>query len=167
VPGVQSAAAVDPIDYSVVNGTIAVQGNETLGHYAEWLQVPPKRLRELNGMKPATALSLGRRIRLDLSKVGAEDFEARRVAWHRQLQNEFFDRYRITAQERYRIKPGESLWQLTQRTSVPVWLLRQYNPEIDFENWRIGTEIVVPRVEAVAPPAQTGASDVARSGGRG
>jgi membrane-bound lytic murein transglycosylase D len=167
VPGVQSAALADPIDYSVTNGTTAVQGNETLGHFAEWLEVPPKRLRELNGMKPATALSLGRRIRLDLSKVNAEQFEARRVAWHRQLQDEFFDRYRITAQERYRLKAGDSLWQLTQRTSVPVWLLRQYNPEIDFENWRIGTEIVLPRVEAVAPPAKTGAAEAAPAGRRG
>jgi membrane-bound lytic murein transglycosylase D len=154
---VQSAALADPIDYSVQNGTTVVQGNETLGHYADWLQVSPNRLRELNGMKPGTALALGRRIRLDLSNVSAEDFEARRVAWHRALQDEFFDQYRITAQERYRIRSGESLWQLTQRTNVPVWLLRQYNPEIDFANWRMGTEIVLPRVEAVAPPARTGA----------
>jgi membrane-bound lytic murein transglycosylase D len=157
VPGVQSAALADPIDYSVQNGTTVVQGNETLGHFADWLQVPPNRLRELNGMKPGAALALGRRIRLDLSKVSAEDFEERRVAWHRQLQNEFFDQYRITAQERYRIRSGESLWQLTQRTNVPVWLLRQYNPEIDFANWRSGTEIVLPRVEAVAQPVRTGA----------
>lgn len=158
VPGVQSAALADPIDYSVLNGTIAVQGNETLGHYGEWLEIAPQRLRELNKMPPGAALALGRRIRLDLSQVSADTFEARRIAWHRGMQNEFFERFRITAQERYRIRPGESLWQLTQRTSVPVWLLRQYNPEIDFANWRIGTEIVLPHVEAVAPPARTGAT---------
>jgi membrane-bound lytic murein transglycosylase D len=90
MPGVQSAALADPIDYSVQNGTTVVQGNETLGHFAEWLQVPPGRLRELNRMKPGTALALGRRIRLDLSRTSPEDFEERRVAWHRQLQNEFF-----------------------------------------------------------------------------
>jgi membrane-bound lytic murein transglycosylase D len=165
VPGIQSAAAADPTDYSVTNESVIVQGNETLGHFADWLQVGASRLRELNGMKPGTPLALGRRVRLDLSKVNAAAFEAKRVAWHRQLQDEFFDRYRITAQERYRIKPGESLWQLTQRTSVPVWLLRQYNPETDFANWRIGTEIVLPRVEAVAPPAKTGQAgvDVRRS----
>lgn len=166
MPGVQSAALADPIDYSVQNGTTVVQGNETLGHFADWLQVPPNRLRELNGMKPGAALALGRRIRLDLSKVSAEDFEERRVAWHRQLQNEFFDQYRITAQERYRIRSGESLWQLTQRTNVPVWLLRQYNPEIDFANWRVGTEIVLPRIEAVAQPARAGATESATGGSR-
>jgi membrane-bound lytic murein transglycosylase D len=160
---VQSAALADATDYSVANGTAIVQGNETIGHFADWLQVGAARLRELNGMKPGTALALGRRIKLDLSHVDAAAFEEKRVAWHRQLQDEFFDRYRITAQERYRIKPGESLWQLTQRTSVPVWLLRQYNPEIDFANWRIGTEIVLPRVEAVASPAKAGDARVSSS----
>jgi membrane-bound lytic murein transglycosylase D len=158
VPGVQSAAQADPIDYSVVNGTTAVQGNETLGHFADWLGVPPAKLRALNAMKPGAALTLGRRIKLDLSKVSAAEFEEKRIAWHRELQNEFFERFRITAQERYRIRSGDSLWALTQRTNVPVWLLRQYNPELDFANWRVGTEIVLPHVEAVAPPAKTGAT---------
>jgi membrane-bound lytic murein transglycosylase D len=167
VPGVQSAAPADPIDYSVQNGTTLVQGNETLGHFAEWLGVPPSKLRELNGIQPGTALALGRRIRLDLSRVDAEEFERRRVAWHRRLQEDFFDAYRITAQERYRVRAGESLWQLTQRTNVPVWLLRQYNPGIDFANWRSGTEIVLPRVEAVEPPVGTGARAAASEGARG
>jgi membrane-bound lytic murein transglycosylase D len=153
VPGVASAASADPTDYSVVNGTTVVQGSETLGHFAEWLEVSASGLRKLNKMKPGTALALGRRIRLDLSKVDAAKFEERRVAWHRQVQDEFFERFRITGQERYRLKAGESLWMLTQRTNVPVWLLRQYNPETDFANVRVGTEIILPRVEGVAPPA--------------
>lgn len=151
VPGIASAASADPTDYSVVNDTTVVQGSETLGHFAEWLDVSASSLRRLNGMKPGTALALGRRIKLDLSKVDAAKFEERRVAWHKQVQDEFFERFRITGQERYRLKAGESLWALTQRTNVPVWLLRQYNPETDFENVRIGTEIVLPRVEGVAP----------------
>lgn len=153
VPGIASAASADPTDYSVVNGTTVVQGSETLGHFADWLGVSATSLRRLNGMKPGTALALGRRIKLDLSNVDAAQFEERRIAWHRQVQDEFFERFRITGQERYRLKAGESLWTLTQRTNVPVWLLRQYNPETDFANVRIGTEIILPRVEGVAPPA--------------
>ena len=151
VPGVQSAASADPTDYSVSNGSAIVQGAETLGHFAEWLGVSAQRLRELNEMRAGAALTLGRRIRLDLSHVDAALFEERRTAWHRALQDEFFQRYRITGRERIRLKAGESLWTLTQRTSVPVWLLRQYNPEIDFGNVRIGTEIVLPKIESLAP----------------
>ncbi|MBS0394594.1 MAG: LysM peptidoglycan-binding domain-containing protein, partial [Proteobacteria bacterium] len=154
VPGVESAASADPSDYSVSGETAIVQGAETLGHFADWCGVSPARLRELNHMRAGAALALGRRIKLDLSHVDAAAFEERRARYHRQLQDDFFQRYRIAGQERYRLKSGESLWTLTQRTSVPVWLLRQYNPETDFSNVRIGTVIVLPRIEErTATPA--------------
>ncbi len=158
MPGIESAASADPSDYTVSNDSAIVQGAETLGHFAEWCGVSANRLRELNHMRPGATLTLGRRIRLDLSHVDAATFEEHRVAFHRQLQDDFFQRFRIAGQERYRLKSGESLWTLTQKTSVPVWLLRQYNPETDFTTVRIGTEIVLPKVEArtapaVAPPA--------------
>jgi membrane-bound lytic murein transglycosylase D len=164
MPGIESAASADPSDYTVSNETAIVQGAETLGHFAEWCGVSANRLRELNHMRPGSTLTLGRRIRLDLSRVDAAAFEEHRVAFHRQLQDDFFQRFRIAGQERYRLKSGESLWTLTQRTSVPVWLLRQYNPETDFTTVRIGTEIVLPKIETRAAPAAAPPPG-ARSGG--
>ncbi len=173
VPGIESAASADPSDYSVSNDGAIVQGAETLGHFADWCGVSANRLRELNRMRPGATLTLGRRVRLDLSRVDAATFEERRARFHRQLQDDFFQHYRIAGQERYRLKSGESLWTLTQRTSVPVWLLRQYNPETDFTTVRIGTEIVLPKIEtrgAAAPapsaasPAVTPKAPVARRG---
>jgi membrane-bound lytic murein transglycosylase D len=157
VPGGQTAASADPIDYSVSDGTTRVQGEETLGQIAEWLEVSAARLRDLNGMHRDTVLTVGRRIRLDLHRVSAESFEQRRIAWHKQLQDEFFTRFRITGQERHRLKSGESLWTLTQQYGVPIWLLRQYNPDVDFSSVRRGAEVIVPHVQSVAPaPAETG-----------
>jgi membrane-bound lytic murein transglycosylase D len=153
VPGIQSAASADPSDYSVSDGTAIVQGAETLGHFADWLSVSATRLRQLNHMPRSSALTLGRRIRLDLSRVDAATFEERRMRFHRQLQDDFFQHYKITGQERRRLKSGESLWTLTQKTNVPVWLLRQYNPETDFTTVRIGTEIVLPKIESAAAAA--------------
>jgi membrane-bound lytic murein transglycosylase D len=153
VPGIESAASADPSDYSVSGDSTIVQGAETLGHFADWCGVGANRLRELNRMRPGATLTLGRRIRLDLSQVDAATFEERRTRFHRQMQDDFFQRYRIAGQERYRLKSGESLWTLTQKTSVPVWLLRQYNPETDFTTVRIGTEIVLPKIETRAAPA--------------
>ncbi len=166
VPGIESAASADPSDYSVTDDTAIVQGAETLGHFADWLSVSASRLREINHMRPGATLTLGRRIRLDLSQVSVERFEARRARYHRQLQDDFFQHFRIEGQERYRLKSGESLWTLTQRTNVPVWLLRQYNPDTDFTTVRIGTEIVMPKIVSTAPPASAPAP--ARGGtGRG
>ena len=161
VPGIESAASADPSDYSVSADSAIVQGAETLGHFADWLSVSPARLRELNHMKPGATLTLGRRIKIDLSNVDAARFEERRARYHRQLQDDFFQRYKIAGQERYRLKSGESLWTLTQKTNVPVWLLRQYNPDTDFTTVRIGTEIVMPKIissaAATAPVAPVAA----------
>ena len=117
-------------------------------------------------MRAGATLTLGRRVRLDLSRVDAGTFEERRARYHRQLQDDFFQHYRIAGQERYRLKSGESLWTLTQKTSVPVWLLRQYNPETDFTTVRIGTEIVLPKIEtrgAAAPTAPAPAAVPAKT----
>jgi membrane-bound lytic murein transglycosylase D len=157
VPGIESAASADPSDYSVAGDTVIVQGAETLGHFADWCGISASRLRELNHMHPGATLTLGRRVRLDLTRVDAATFEERRTRFHRQLQDDFFQHYRIAGQESYRLKSGESLWTLTQRTSVPVWLLRQYNPETDFTTVRIGTEVVLPKIESRAASAASAA----------
>ena len=163
VPGIESAASADPSDYSVSGDTTIVQGAETLGHFADWLSVSANRIRELNHMRPGSTLTLGRRIKLDLSRVDVARFEERRARYHRQLQDDFFQRYKIAGQERYRLKSGESLWTLTQKTNVPVWLLRQYNPDTDFTTVRIGTEIVMPKIESTSA-AQAPAAPAARPG---
>jgi hypothetical protein len=36
---------------------------------------------------------------------------------------------------------------------VPIWLLRQHNPDVDFSDVRPKTPIVMPLIEAVAGPA--------------
>lgn len=152
---VAGAVSADPTDYSVwSDGTIMVAGAETLGHFADWLEVRTQRLRDLNGMKPGQALSLGRRIKLDLGTVNATEFERRRRAYHRQLQEQFFTSWRVVSTERLTVRPGETLWGLTQkRGNVPVWLLRQYNPDVNLENLKPGTELTWPTLEAVGAPA--------------
>ena len=51
----------------------------------------------------------------------------------------------------YIARRGDSLWNVTQRYEhLPVWLLQQYNPDVDLSELRAGTEIVVPKVEDVA-----------------
>ena len=42
------------------------------------------------------------------------------------------------------------MWTLTQhRAQLPLWLLQQYNPDLDLTALRAGTQIVMPRVEEV------------------
>ena len=103
----------------------------------------------------STTFPKERPIKLDFSKVPREQFEAKRLEYHRQLQEAFFARYRIKGNEVHVIRRGESVWVLAQqRYNIPIWLLRQYNPDIDLGAVRPGTKLVIPLLEpVVAEPA--------------
>ncbi len=154
----QATLAADPSDYAVSDGqTIEVQAAETLGHYAQWLGLRASRLRELNDMRYREPVVIGQRLGLDFSRASIEDFEQRRLAYHRALQDEFFAQFRIVGTQTHTVRRGDSLWILSQRTyDVPIWLLRQYNPDLDFNTVLPGTAVTIPlmqdRPEPTPPP---------------
>jgi membrane-bound lytic murein transglycosylase D len=147
-----SQALADSIDYQVRDdGTIRVEATETLGHYADWLRIPTQRLRVVNNLKARSTVQLGQKLKLDYSKVSRETFEQLRRDYHAKLQGEYFAQHRIAGTEVYIVRRGDSLWTMTQRFSnLPIWLLRQYNPDTDLSDLRAGTQVVMPRVEVLA-----------------
>jgi membrane-bound lytic murein transglycosylase D len=151
-PGADAEQSADPTDYTVAkDDTIRIAADETLGHYADWLGVGTQHLRDLNHLGAKRALRIGERLHLDFRKVNTETFESRRREFHRALQAGYFASHRILGTEVYIARSGDSLWTLTQRAKaqLPLWLLQQYNPEVDFADLRPGTQIVMPRVEEV------------------
>ncbi len=156
LPGVQAAASADPADYSVRKGnSVRVEASETLGHFADWLETTPARLRALNKLSANAPVRIGQNLKLDFAKVAAAKFETRRASYHQQLQEAFFAQYRIVGTDTHVLKKGESVWDLSQKTyNVPVWLLRQYNPDVDLADVRPGTRLVIPRVKS--SPASAG-----------
>jgi membrane-bound lytic murein transglycosylase D len=143
------ALAADPSDYTVSSdGTIEVQAAETLGHYAEWLEVRASALRRLNGMRYRQPVVVGRRLRLEFTRTSAETFEQRRLAYHRALQETFFTQYRISDTHEHVVQRGDVVWILSQhRYNVPLWLLRQYNPDLDLNAVLPGITITIPMLE--------------------
>jgi membrane-bound lytic murein transglycosylase D len=150
-PASDSEQNADPTDYSVRNDdTIEVAAAETLGHYADWLSVGAQRLRDLNHLNHGRPVVIGRRVKLDFRKVSHEDFEKRRREYHQTLQASYFAAHRIVGTEVYIVRRGDSLWTVTQRFGqLPIWLLRQYNPDLDFADLHPGGQVVMPRVEDV------------------
>ena len=148
---VQDDLAADPSDYSVdANERIEVQALETLGHYADWLDIRTQRLRDINHLAFREAVVIGQHLKLDFSRVDVATFEQRRVAYQKQRQSDFFAAYRIEDIENHVIKSGESLWILAAHVyKVPVWLLRQYNPDLNFDHVRPGTVVKFPRLRAI------------------
>ncbi len=143
---IQTSLLSDPSDYSVADDkTIEVQPLETLGHFGDWLEIKTQRLRDLNGLAFSTPVAVGQRIRLDLNTVEAKVFEERRVAYHRAQQDSFFREHVISGVAEHTIQKGESIWILALRKyDVPIWLFRQYNPEIDMHKVRPGTKVQIP-----------------------
>jgi membrane-bound lytic murein transglycosylase D len=151
-PASASQALADSIDYQVRDdGSIRVEATETLGHYADWLRIPTQRLRVVNKLKARQTVQLGQKLQLDYSRVSRETFEQLRRDYHAKLQGEYFAQHRISGTEVYIVRRGDSLWTMTQRfANLPIWLLRQYNPDTDLSDLRPGTQVVMPRVEVLA-----------------
>lgn len=152
-PGSDAEQNADPTDYTVAkDDTIRVAADETLGHFADWVGTSAQHVRELNHLSAKRPVKIGERLRLDFRKVPREAFETRRHDYHRALQASYFASHRIVGTEIYIARSGDSLWTLTQRArlQLPLWLLQQYNPDLDFAELRAGTQIVMPRVQEVA-----------------
>jgi membrane-bound lytic murein transglycosylase D len=147
----QTALLSDPSDYSVASDkSIEVHPLETLGHYADWLEIKTQRLRDLNGLAFRTPVEVGDRIRLDLGTVDATLFEERREDYHRRQQDAFFREHVISGITEHVIASGESVWILSLREyDVPIWLFRQYNPSLDLHNIRPGMRVQFPVMTAV------------------
>ena len=152
VPGATGPESADPVDYSVAaDGSIRVVAAETLGHYADWLGTSAQRLRTINHLRGRTPVVMGRRLKLEFVTTTREQFEEVRRDYHERLQAAYFSAHRIAGTEVYIARRGDSLWSITQKSlKVPVWLLQQYNPDLDFGNLRPGTQISLPKVEDVS-----------------
>jgi membrane-bound lytic murein transglycosylase D len=146
----QGAILTDPSDYTVAeNLTIEVHPLETLGHYADWLGIRTQRLRDINGLAFRTPVEVGARIKLDFGTVTAEAFETARNDYHRKQQDTFFRSHTITGVTEHVVQSGESVWILALRKyDVPVWLFRQYNPELDLHKVQRGARLNFPILEA-------------------
>lgn len=145
--------SADPSDYTVAeDDSIEIQATETLGHYAEWLDLRASDLRRINAMRYGAPLVVGDRLKLSFDEVSREIFEQRRRNHHSTVQGAFFETHHIVGEETYRIRTGDSLWSLTSPgTDIPAWLMRQYNPDVDFSRLQPGDELrrpVIARGEA-------------------
>ena len=147
----QAEMAADPSDYLVrLDGSIEVQALETLGHYADWLGIRTQRLRDINRMPFGRAVVIGQRLELDYSQIDRTTFEQRRIDYQQRTQEAFFLSYQITDTVEHVVRSGESLWVLAlRRYRVPVWLLRQFNPDLDLDLVRPGTVVKFPELQVI------------------
>jgi membrane-bound lytic murein transglycosylase D len=151
LPVASPTGSSDTTDYGVGPGdTVIVQATETLGHFADWAQVDSQTLRALNKLHKNAMVTQGKKIKLNLSRVSGAEFVAARREYHRRLQETFFAGHRIAGTETYAVKRGDSLWTIAQQhADLPLWLVAQYNPDVNFNDMRPGTSITLPQAVAI------------------
>jgi membrane-bound lytic murein transglycosylase D len=132
-------------------GTIRVEAEETLGHYAEWSAVTAWEIRRLNGFPYGSIIHLDQQIKIPLHRATKEEFEEKRFEYHKELTEDFFTSYRVEKVDVYYIKRGDNIWTLSREEfEVPLWLIRRYNTHLDFNALVPTQELLVPVVEKIA-----------------
>jgi membrane-bound lytic murein transglycosylase D len=95
-------------------------------------------------------VTLGHKLKLDFTRVSAADFTATRRGYHKDQQEGFFATHRIAGTDTYAVKRGESLWMIAQHNGdLPLWLISEYNPDVDFSDVRPGTTITLPKIAPI------------------
>lgn len=129
-------------------GIIRVEAEETLGHYADWLELPTRKLRSLNRLKFGKSIHMDQKLKIPLNKVGKEQFEEKRYEFHKGIEEDFFSAYRIEKVGTYQVKKGDNIWTLCVQTlELPLWIIKKYNPEINLNHLQPATELKVPIVK--------------------
>ncbi|MGD9133468.1 MAG: transglycosylase SLT domain-containing protein [Desulfobacterales bacterium] len=146
----QGNLAVERIGYNQGKpiGTIRVAVEETLGHYAEWLGITAWEIRRLNGFPYGKTIRIAQQIKVPLHQVSKEEFEEKRFDYHKELSEDFFASYRVEKVKFYYIKKGDTIWNLAlEEFEVPLWLIKKYNADLDFNALVPSQKLIIPIIE--------------------
>jgi peptidoglycan lytic transglycosylase D len=131
-------------------GIIGVDTGETLGHYAEWLEISTQTIRSINGFRFGKIIDYNDRIVIPLDQVNKPQFEEKRYEYHKEFEEDFLNAFQIDSVIIYEIKRGDNIWTLClNEFELPFWLIRKYNPKLDFQRLKPYQKIVVPVVEKI------------------
>lgn len=130
-------------------GTIYVQPEETLGHYADWLGIATQELRNVNGLSYGRDIHLGQKIKLVFREVTEKEFQRKRMEYHRGIEEDFFTTFRVDGVIVHKVRRGENIWYLCNQVyEIPYWLVLKYNPNINLARLNTKDELIIPIVES-------------------
>ena len=134
----------------VHGNVIVVQPEETLGHYADWLELPTNKLRKLNKLRYGQKIRIGQKLRLSFRNVSPKIFEERRSAYHRLIQQKFFQKHKVNNCKVYTVRPGETFWTMAKnKFGIPLWLFVAWNRDENPNCVIPGQQVRVPVVTGV------------------
>ncbi|MCA9732929.1 LysM peptidoglycan-binding domain-containing protein [candidate division KSB1 bacterium] len=124
---------------------ITVEPEETIGHFADWLEVSAQELRRINDIPFGGAIHVGQKMKLTYRKVDAVEFQRRRFEYQRSIEEDFFSTFAVDTVITHAVKRGQSIWSITNSVyDVPLWLVMKYNPDNDLQDLHVGDQIKIP-----------------------
>ena len=126
-------------------GTITVDFDETLSHYAEWALLSVGELQRINKIKGKGGITVHDELRVSFKKTNPDRFEEKRQEYHKAIQEDFFNNYDIRKLTIRSVEKGETLWEICNDIyTIPLWLLSSYNSEKNINSLAVGEPIVIP-----------------------
>lgn len=133
-------------------GMITVDFDETLSHYADWAGVTVADILKANKFSPNIKIKINQKLKIPFTNKSPEEFTENRQEFHRAIQEDFYNNYRISRIVVRPIKKGETLYDICNGTYVvPFWLLSNYNPDKNIGRLSEGQSIVVPSITPLKP----------------
>lgn len=127
--------------YAIVTASV----EESLGHYAEWLNTSVNKIRKVNGWRRSIRLNQKIKIPLKNQLSSLEQFKARRLEYHMALEEDFYNQYQVVDTKYRIVKYGDTLWSICNRDEeIPIWLLMKYNPDINLQALKTKTRLTIP-----------------------
>ena len=131
-------------------GIVEVQPDESIGIFADWLNVTPETIRLSNNISPGKDIHPGQNIVLEFLNVSADDFEVLRFDFHQEIQEDFFNSYTVVDVTTYQISDGDTIWDLChKRFDLPLWLLKKYNDKLNYNRLDTSSSLQVPVLKEI------------------
>ncbi len=131
---------------------IVVSVNETIGHYAEWLDIPTQRIRNHNNMGRRSGIRIGGRLSIPTDEAGLDRFVSARLEYHMALEEDFYSQFKVVDVRSREVEKGENLWDICNgEEALPLWLFRKYNKQLDLDKLMPGIEVWLPVIEEKTP----------------
>ena len=124
--------------------SINVFPNETISHYVDWSKTSKDKLLENNFIN---GLIVGKKVMLNFDENIKNDFEEKRMRFHKKIKMIYFQKHSIVGIRKYKVKRGDTLFGISKKLKIPLWLLFTLKEEGVFAGFLPGKAIKLPEIK--------------------
>lgn len=135
---------------NIRTGTITIQPEESVELLAGWLDVKPDVILRLNSFQTKHLLHPDESIQIPLNNVSDRIFEQKRFDFHLETEEDFFNVYKVVGVSSYTVQKGDTIWEICRKKfDLPIWLLKKYNTNLNFNGLRSSQQLTIPIVKVI------------------